>query len=72
MTIRRQRFRNIPPAHDDERQAIGQAPVLIGAIGEQTDGARTQFPALRNHLDSGIMTDSLVPMRGNTARSGVR
>jgi len=70
--IRSQRVANIPPPHDEERQAIGQAPILVGAIGEQTDGARTQFSAVGNHFDLRIMSDPLVPMRGNTARSGVR
>jgi hypothetical protein len=70
--IRRQRVPNIPPRHDEEGQAISQAPVLVGAIGEQTEGARTQFSGVGNHFNSGISPDPLVPVRGNAARSGVR
>jgi len=41
MIIRRQRLPNIPSPHDDERQAIRQAPIFVGARGKQVDGPRT-------------------------------
>ena len=72
VVIRRQRLLNVPPPHHDKRQAIGQAPFLVGAIGEQTECARAQLVAAGNHLNSRIEADSFVSVRSHPARSGAR
>jgi len=40
VVIRCQHYLNVAPPHNEKRQAIGQAPILIGAIGEQAQCAR--------------------------------
>jgi hypothetical protein len=69
VVIRRQRYLNVAAPHNDKRQAIGQAPVLVGAIGEQAQRARAQLQAAGNHLNPGIQTNHLVRVGGHAARS---
>jgi hypothetical protein len=38
MVVRSQRVANAPPAYNDERKAIGRAPILIMPSGEEEYG----------------------------------
>ncbi len=67
MIVRSQGILNIPAFHDDERKAIGQAPIFVQPAGEQPDGSLTQVFSMRNHFDKRIAANLFEPVSCNFA-----
>src|ERR1017187_9309259 len=71
MTIRGQRLRQMAPLHNYERQAIGEAPVLVGPCPIKLHSGIDQLGLKWPHLDAWVRMDPPVTLGCNAASARV-
>lgn len=70
MLIGRDRGRQFPLAHDDERNAVRQAPSLVGPFGIKSKGLLEKRPVNRHYSDVGRSVTLLDEPRRRLAVEG--
>ena len=70
--IRRQLLRQAAALHNDERQTVGQAPVLVGSVAIKLDSSDHQLALEWHYFDTRICTDTQTARCGNLRRAHVR
>ena len=72
VAVRGERLGQSVSVHDHEREAICQAPVLVGAAPVQSDRGITEFGLKRHDLDSPVGVNPAIAFRRDRPRARVR
>ena len=71
MAIRGQRLRQMAPLHNYKRQAIGEAPVLVGPRPVKLHGGIDQLGLEWHNFDARVRVGSAVALCSNAASARV-